>query len=149
MKERRVQPLVRSLGFAILVGSLYGCDIGGVVIAENNSGQELLARATGSTTLASPRRFAPYEAVVVLPPGSRLVVADLPFAGQVRMSQVEILTPDCGVVGTFTDFARDGTLIVIRDGPKAEIRDEFPRSGTPAESTDRCHTQITQPSPSS
>ena len=114
------------------------CDHGGVLVGDNRSGQELLARAVG-TTYDSVSGDRPAEIVVVLPANQRLVIAALPFAGGFRVQRVDILAPDCSQVGSLVVYGHEGTLVEIADDLTVRLRDEYPQSGDQAEITDRCH----------
>jgi hypothetical protein len=126
----------------LLVGA---CDEGGAFIAENKTDQELVARVTGTEEQlgASMLAFEPRQDLFVLPAKSRLAIAVLRFHDPFSVQKIEILTPDCVAVATFDEssgiaFARDGQVITIDPGPTANLRHEFPKTGTLAAGTERC-----------
>ena len=130
---------IRSAAIALVTTLLVAaCDQGGMLVGDNRSGQELLARAVG-TTYDSVSGDRPAEIVVVLPANQRLVIAELPFAGGFRVQRVDVLTLDCTQVGSLAVFGHEGTLVEIADDLTVRLRDEYPRSGDQAETTDRCH----------
>ena len=121
-----------------------GCDHGSMLVGDNRSGQDLLARAVGndfdSTDDAGERFVRPAEIVVVLPAHTRLVIAKLPFRGGFSVQRVDILAPDCTEIGTLAVHGHEGTLVEIADDLTVRLREEYPESGELAETTDRCHT---------
>jgi len=140
---------------AVLLGLcwlLVGCDHGSVLLAENQTDDELLARARGTTDQANSQYSVPTEIVAILAPNSKLVVAEMPFTGGFRIQHLDILRADCSLLDGFPLFGENGTYIVIDDGFKVRLRDENPQSGTAAATTERCRTMPSSsasPSPGS
>ncbi len=131
-------------GFGVI---LSGCDQGAVVLAENQTDLQLLARATGidDTSETSDRAR---EMVSIMAPNSKLVVGEIPFSGGFRVNRVEILRDDCTVIDTVDIFAGQGTYIVVDDDIKVTLRKEYPQNGVRAETTERCRlTPMPSPSP--
>jgi hypothetical protein len=124
----------------VLTASLLvaACDHGAMLVADNRSDQDLLARAVG-TTYGSDGGYQPTEIVVVVPANKRLVIAELPFGGGFRIQRVDILAPDCTEVGTLSVHGEQGTVVEIADDLTVRLRDEFPQSGERADTTDQCH----------
>lgn len=134
MSIRRSAALV--LGLSLLV---VACDHGGVLLAENQTDHELLARASGTIYLGSGGD-EPHEIVAVLAPNSKLVVAELPFAGGFKVQRVDILAADCSLIDSLELYGDTGTYVVIDDDLHVDLRREYPESGSPAETTDRCRS---------
>jgi hypothetical protein len=135
---------------AVLIGLgllLAGCDHGAVILAENQTDLQLLARAIG-TDYTSDTGYQPREMVSVMAPNSKLVVGEIPFAGGFRVDRVDILRDDCTLIETLDGFAGRGTYIVVDDDVKVTLRKEYPEHGDPAETTDRCRL-TPLPSPAS
>jgi hypothetical protein len=126
---------------ALIVASvlaLAACDDeGGYLVAENQSDQELLVRAVG-TTYDSDIGSSPGQVVVVLPPKAKVVVAEIPFAGGFKVQRVDVLNNACEQVGSVATYGPEGLLVVVHDDMRVELRKEFPRSGTAEAPTDRC-----------
>ena len=118
---------------------LVGCDHGGVVLAENQTDDELLARAQGISNVGSGVPPST-EIVAVLAPDSKLVIAELPFTGGFRIQHLDILRADCSLVDGFSMYGDTGTYVVIDDDSKVTVRKDFPEKGTLAATTDRCRT---------
>ena len=125
---------------AALVGLglvLAGCDHGAVILAENQTDLQLLARATG-TEYTSDTGDQPREMVSIMAPNSKLVVGEIPFAGGFKVQRIDILRDDCTLIETFNQFVGRGTYIVVDDDVKVSLREEYPQTGDRAETTDRC-----------
>jgi hypothetical protein len=137
--------------FAVMVGA---CDHGGAFIAENKTDQELIARVTGSEQVpaSSSIRHRPRQDLLALPANSRLAIEVLGFKDPFNVQKIEILTTDCVAIATFAQasgvaFARDGQVIIIDPGPTANLRREFPQTGTLAAKIERCSDQSPVASP--
>jgi hypothetical protein len=123
------------------------CDHGAVLLAENQTDQELVARALGSTDAGGCCR--PQEITVVLAPNSKHVIAVMPFTVGFDIQHLDILAADCSSIDSRALFGSDGTYVVINDDLHVEVRKEFPQSGDPAPTTDRCRmTPDSTPVPS-
>ena len=133
-------------GFGLIVlaccALLAGCDHGSVLMAENQTDEELLARAQGIDNGGSSVPLSPLstEIVAVLAPNSKLVVAEMPFTGGFRIQHLDILRADCSLLDGFAMYGENGTYVVIDDAFKVTLREEFPQSGTAAVTTERCRT---------
>ncbi len=123
---------------------LAACDHGAMLVADNRTDRELLARAVG-TLYDSATGYRPSEIVAVVPPNKRLVIVELPFRGGFDVQRVDILAPDCTQLGTLPVYGDQGTVVEIRDDLSVRLRDEYPQSGDPAETTDRCHSAPSAP----
>ncbi|MEP6640211.1 MAG: hypothetical protein ABJC39_12750 [Chloroflexota bacterium] len=121
------------LGAALLGAA---CDHGSMVVVENQTDREYLARATGHVSVGNVSHVE--EIVAILAPNSKLGVVELPFAGGFQIQGLDILAADCSVIDSRPFYRVDGTYVVITDAAKVERRDEFPQNGTLAERTDRC-----------
>jgi hypothetical protein len=102
---------------AVVVFALSACmpvieETGTYIVAQNETSQQFLARLTGQHVLTT----AAYQAVVELPPQSRTTLGDQGPGNEVVVRTVEILRPDCSIVGRL-EFP---SLIVIKDGPRIE-----------------------------
>jgi hypothetical protein len=135
---------------AMLVGlgvALAACDHGAVILAENQTDLQLLARATG-TMYTSDTGEQPHEMVSVMAPNSKLVVGEIPFAGGFKVQRIDILRDDCTLIDTLDLFIGQGSYIVIDDDVRVSIRKEYPEHGEKAEATDRCRlTPVPTPTP--
>jgi hypothetical protein len=135
---------------ALLVGlgvALAACDHGAVILAENQTDLQLLARATG-TIYTSDTGDQPNEMVSVMAPNSKLVVGEIPFAGGFKVQRIDILRDDCTLIDTLDLFAGRGSYIVIDDDVKVTLRKQYPEHGDKAETTDRCRlTPVPTPTP--
>jgi hypothetical protein len=127
--------LVVLLCLGLLVAA---CDHGAMLVGDNHSNNEVLARATGTTSKGSAC-CVPAEVIAVLPPHKRLVIVELPFAGGFKIQRVEILSSDCSMIASLPVYGTDGTVVEIRETGSVGLRDEYPQSGERAEVTDRCH----------
>jgi hypothetical protein len=133
--------------FLIVLGLLVAaCDHGSMLLAENQTDQELIARAIG-TTDAGSRCCEPQEITVVLAPNSKHVIAEMPFTGGFRIQHLDILAADCSPIDSRALFGSDGTYVVINDDLHVEVRKEFPESGDRAPTTDRCRSAPTSAPP--
>jgi hypothetical protein len=122
--------------FSVLIAACEG-DHGAMLVGDNRSGQDLLARAVG-TYDDSEGGIGPAEIVVILPAKKRLVIAELPFAGGFKVQRVNVLATDCTPLGALAVHGDQGTLIEIAEDLTVRLRDEYPQSGERAEITDRC-----------
>ena len=124
-----------------------GCiDRGFVVIAENQSKQELLARSSIVDDYGARPLVGHDQRVVVLSPGSRLAIVEEPFAGA-RFNLVEILDDECRLIGQFDPFA-DGGVVVIDSSLHLTFRREYPEDGDRANEVSDCRTEVPAPSAS-
>jgi hypothetical protein len=126
------------LGFLVV-----GCDVGHSIEAVNNTDKPMLVRLS---VMPIDVEVGRYGYVVTVPAHTRLFVADSPFAGD-RPTEIEILTTDCAPIGHFQDLSQ-GAQIVIEDGPRAELRHEFPSGTVTAQRTDECPGELPPPPPS-
>jgi hypothetical protein len=126
------------LGFVLV-----GCDVGHSIEAVNNTGEPVLARLS---VMPIDVEVGQYGYVVTVPAHTRLFIADFPFAGD-RPNEIEILTTDCAPIADFQDLSQGGQ-IVIDDGPRAELRHEFPTGSVTAQRTDACPGELPPPPPS-
>ena len=115
------------------------CDHGAMLVGDNRSDRELLARAVGYTFDGSMVSH-PSEVVVVLPAKERQVIFKLPFAGGFKIQRVDILALDCAQIATIPVYGDHGTVLEVRDDLTLVLRDEYPQSGEPAEMVDRCRS---------
>jgi len=136
-----------SAALVLAVTLLAACDHGSVLLAENQTEEEFLARAVGSFYESSTGYTTPHEVMAILAPNSKLVVTVIPFRGGFQPWRVDILTPDCTLVDSVLLPGYTGTYVVINDDRRVELRKEFPQSGDAAETTDRCHS-LPSPAPS-
>jgi hypothetical protein len=120
------------LGLAVLGAVVAGCDQGTWIEAANNTDQEVLARISVTGFSNTVERFG---YVVIVPAKTRLFIAEQPFGGD-RVDEVEVLTNDCTLIADFQ--AIWGGLIVIDDGPRAELRHESRTGRVTAQRTDAC-----------
>jgi hypothetical protein len=127
----------RAVCTLILLIGLAACDEGKAVYltVENTTSEAVLARAFGEQDF-NPAKA--YLQTFLVPANSKLALAKLTFAGSPRIDQVEILRPDCSAIADLTNFSRDGYLIVVSDGPRADLRDESPAGGELAAPTEQC-----------
>jgi hypothetical protein len=120
------------IGLTAVAAVLAGCDVGSTIEAENHTGQEVLARISVLTCADSVER-AGY--VVVVPAKTRLFIAQQPFTCP-TVERVEVLATDCTPIA---DFQGIGTgLIVIDDGPRAELQNQQRTGAVTAVRTDAC-----------
>lgn len=130
---------VRHVVIVLAVGLLVAaCDHGAMLVGDNRTDQELLARAVGHVWNGGSSGYQPTEIVAVLPPNKRLVIVELPFTGGFEVQRVDILAPDCMQIATLPVYGSEGTVVEIGDDLRVRLRDEYPQSGDPAETTDRC-----------
>jgi hypothetical protein len=127
----------------VACGLLTACDgdHGAMLVGDNQTDQELLARAHGNVWDNDSSHYDPTDIIVVLPANKRLVIAELPFAGGFEVQRVDILAPDCSQIGSLAVYGDQGTVVEIRDDLTVRLRDESPQSGEPAQTTDRCHAE--------
>ncbi len=128
---------------AVLGFLLVGCDVGHSIEAVNNTDETVLARLSVTPGDVDVRR---YGYVVTVPAHTQLFIADYPFAGD-RPGEIEILTTDCARIADFQDLSLGGQ-IVIDDGPRAELRREFPTGTVTAQRTAACPSTLPPPPPS-
>lgn len=135
------------VALVLFSGLLTGCiDKGYTVVVENHTGDALLGRATiNDLTFGSRTTVVRTQQVVALPANSRLAVASEPFAGP-RIELIEILRPDCSVIGTFNPT--DGAYLVISDGPSIEVKKDFDQTADAGTQVPDCHPQGPLPTPS-
>jgi hypothetical protein len=128
---------IRAVSLLALVVGLAACDEGKAVFltVDNATPEALVARASGEQGFNPPKA---YLQTFLIPARSKLAIARLTFAGSPRIDHVEILRPDCSAVVELGNFARDGYLIVVSDGPRAELRDESPAAGELTAPTEQC-----------
>jgi hypothetical protein len=125
--------------FALLVVSALvvgACDPMWAIVAENNSGQTLLARLHGASTGDGTS----VDLVVELPSGSRITLGENGVARQWLLQRVEILDPSCAVLAVVdtTDWDHGG-LISVGKGPLIEsTAGGNPESGTDGSKTPKC-----------
>jgi hypothetical protein len=126
----------------VLVLAIAACDPGAYLVAENQSDQELVVRAVGTTFDTG---FSQSSVSVVMPANAKVVVVEIPFAGGFNIQRVDILTGDCALIGSVTTYGAEGLLVVVHDDLGVELRDEIPRSGTPETPIARCALPETSP----
>jgi hypothetical protein len=131
----------------VLVLAIAACDPGAYLVAENQSNQELVVRAVG-TIYDTEAGHSQSSVSVVMPARTKVVVVELPFAGAFNLQRVDVLTVDCAEIGSVTTYGSEGLLVVVHDDLNVELRDEFPRSGTPETPIDRCALSETSPAAS-
>ena len=126
---------------------LSGCDHGAVVLGENQTDVELLARVFGwYSDSDTPREQR--EMVSVMAPNSKLMIAELPFAGGFLAQGIDILRGDCSLIESVDLLAGKGSYIVVDDDARVSLRNEYPQKGDRAETTDRCRlTPVPTPTP--
>lgn len=139
------------VGILVLLGvvtfTVAGCiDRGFSVIAENQTTRALLARSSIVDDYGARPLVGHDQRVVLLPPGSKLVIAEEPFAGP-RFNLVEILDGDCSLIGQFDPMA-DGGIVVIDASLDLTFRREYPERGDPANEITNCRTESPAPSAS-
>jgi hypothetical protein len=66
------------------------------------------------------------------------------FAPSTSIYFVEILTPECRVIGKITEFGA-GSLIVIEGGPRVELLKEFPARADPGLEAPGCAAPTVPP----
>lgn len=144
------KPASRHLGvvvIAVAAIAVAGCiDRGFVVIAENQTEQELFARSSIVDDYGARPLVGHDQRVVVLPPGSRLAIVEEPFTAP-RFNLVEILDSECSLVGQFDPFA-DGGIVAIDSGLHLTFRREYPEDGDRANEVNDCRTEVPAPSAS-
>jgi hypothetical protein len=129
--------VISALAVCLVVGA---CGDAGTdfLTVDNTTSEALLARASGvSFNPTESYAREPYEQVFSIPAKSRLAVAELTFAGSPEVNHVEILRGDCSQVADLS-INGSGALIVITEGPKTELRQEYPDSGVMATPTEQC-----------
>jgi hypothetical protein len=141
--------LTKAVGLLVLlaIASLAGAgciDRGFVVIAENQTNQALLARSSIVDDYGARPLVGHDQRVVMLPPGSRLVIAEEPFAGP-RFNLVEILGDKCSPIGQFDPVA-DGGIVIIDASLHLMVRREYPEGGERANEVTNCRTESPAPS---
>ena len=129
--------------YLVACGLLTACDgdHGAMLVGDNQTDGDLLARAQGNIWNSAASHYDPAEIIAVLPANKRLVIAELPFAGGFEVQRVDILAPDCTQIGAIAVYGDQGTVVEIRDDLTVRLRKEFPQSGEPAQTTDRCHSE--------
>lgn len=127
------------LALAALVAVLAGCDVGSSIEAMNNTDQEMLARISATSCSNTIERFG---YVVVVPANTRLFIADQPFTCP-RVDEVEVLATDCTSIADFPAIWNG--VIVIDDGPRAELRHESRTGRVTAKRTDACPGPLPPP----
>jgi hypothetical protein len=118
---------------AVLVFLVASCDVGHSIEAVNNTEEPALVRLS---VLPMDSSVGRYGYVVTVPAHTRIFIANYPFAGD-RPSEIEILSTDCAPIADFQDLSL-GAQIIIDDGPRAELRHEFPTGNVTAQRTDAC-----------
>jgi hypothetical protein len=117
---------------ALVVGA---CDPTWAVVAENNSGQTLLARLHGAYTGDGTS----VDLVVELPAGSRITLGENGVARQWLLKSVEILDRSCAVLSTVdTTHWDEGGLILVSPGHHIETS----AGGNPGRGTDGSMTPV-------
>jgi hypothetical protein len=132
---------IRSFGwlFALLaVAALVAgaCDPTWAIVAENSSGQTLLARLHGASTGDGTA----VDMVVELPSGSRVTLGENGVAREWLLERVEILDGSCAVLATFDTTRWDqGGLISVAPGPRVKTTaGGNPGSGADGSKTLQC-----------
>lgn len=142
------KPASRYWVFVVIVVAaiaVAGCiDRGFVVIAENQTEQELFARSSIVDDYAARPLVGHDQRVVVLPPGSRLAIVEEPFTAP-RFNLVEIIDSDCNLIGQFDPFT-DGGIVVIDSSLHLTFRREYPQDGDRANEVNDCRTEVPAPS---
>lgn len=130
---------------AVAALAVAGCiDRGFVVIAENQTNQALLARSSIVDDYGARPLVGHEQRVVILPPGSRLVIAEEPFTGP-RINLVEILDGECSLIGQFDPFADSG-IVIIDASLHLMFRREYAEGGDRANEVTDCRTESPAPS---